>query len=825
MTVHRIAVLAAVGLVGAVSACATRSTAASAASASGAAAQPPAPDPWPRQLQLPDAAVLVYQPQVESWQGNQLQFRCAVAATPNGAQNKIFGVIWGTAQTQVDRVNRRVTLDNLTLTRSNFPTVSDGGAAYLSELQQQLPGVARTISLDRLEASLAASGTFSAPGVAVVNTAPEIIITYSPAILVPIEGKAVMRNVPGTPFQRVINSRALIVRATSGGPYFLHVYDGWLTAGVVDGPWTLVTNPPDGLDALARQLAASGQVDLLDGGGAQPKPSLANGMPTIYVTHHPAEIIVFNGPPNLQPIATTGLLWAANTTSDVIVDTSNNAYYVLLSGRWYTAPSLNGPWSFVAANALPPGFATIPPSSPAGVVLAAVAGTPQAQEATIENSIPQTARVPLQNGPTFSAVYDGAPQWRPIAGTPLKYAANSPTPIIQVDAATYYALRAGVWFTATSPQGPWAVATSVPPIIYTVPPSSPMYYVTYVRVYGATPQVVYEGYTPGYLGTVVTPDGTVVYGTGYVYDPWIGNAWYAAPATYGLAAQPVYSPALGYGYGMALGLTTASMVDSWNQTYYYDTVYHGYPCCGSVNANVYGQWGNSVWHGTDSWYDTSSGTYGENASGTYTNNRTGTTGSYTANRSWNPYTGEGQRGYSNSFDTTGGTTGNVDRSQQYDAQTGQNTYTSSSSAQTKGGSSATRTTSYSSGAQGDSASRSTTVANANTGQTNTYSSGYNGDDRYADANGNTYSNDGSGWQKTTSSGTQSAAPDDTTWADREASARSAAENRFRSFQNGGGAFRGWGAGDGSFANRFSNGGFGDRFGEAAGRFGGGGWRR
>ena len=44
--------------------------------------------------------------------------------------------------------------------------------------------------------------------------------------------------------------------------------------------------------------------------------------------------------------------------------------------------------------------------------------------------------------------------------------------------------------------------------------------------------VVYEGYTPGYLGTVVTPDGTVVYGTGYAYQPWIGDTWYAAPATY-----------------------------------------------------------------------------------------------------------------------------------------------------------------------------------------------------------------------------------------------------------------------------------------------------
>ena len=49
------------------------------------------PDPWPRQLQLADAAVLVYQPQVESWQGNQLAFRCAVAATPSGSSSGSSG--------------------------------------------------------------------------------------------------------------------------------------------------------------------------------------------------------------------------------------------------------------------------------------------------------------------------------------------------------------------------------------------------------------------------------------------------------------------------------------------------------------------------------------------------------------------------------------------------------------------------------------------------------------------------------------------------------------------------------------------------------------
>ena len=82
----------------------------------------------------------------------------------------------------------------------------------------------------------------------------------------------------------------------------------------------------------------------------------------------------------------------------------------------------------------------------------------------------------------FAAVYDGAPKLTPIAGTSLSYVSNSPTPVIRVSANEWYALRAGVWFTSTSATGPWFVARAVPAAIYTIPPSCPIYYVTYVQI-------------------------------------------------------------------------------------------------------------------------------------------------------------------------------------------------------------------------------------------------------------------------------------------------------------------------------------------------------
>jgi hypothetical protein len=784
-------------------------------------APPPPPnlDPWPRQIDLASATVLVYQPQVEKWEGDTLDFRAAVAARASGSKDETFGVIWGTARTEVDRTARRVTLADFTLIRSNFPTLPDNGEAYLSQLQQHYTGAARTIALDRLETSLAASGTVKPGGVPVINDPPRIIVSYSPAILIPISGAPVLRDVPDTRFERVINTRALILRERRGSTYYLHVYDGWLSAAAVDGPWSLGTDMPWRMSDVANKLIEKGLADPLSGGNAQPKPSLAHGVPTIFVSQAPAELVVFKGQPNLQPIGGTALLWAANTTADVIVDTGDNKYYLLISGRWYRAQSLSGPWSYVASTSLPADFRRIPASSSAGAVLASVAGTPQAEEAVIANSIPQTATIPRVNGPTFSPVFDGSPQFRPIEGTSLQYVVNSPTPIIWVPNQGYYALRAGVWFTANSLNGPWVVATWVPEVIYTIPPSSPLYYVTYVRVYGSTPEVVYVGYTPGYLGTVVAPDGVVVYGTGYDYQPWVGTVYYAPPVTYGVQAQPVYNPEVGWAYGMALGMTTAAMVDSWGGTTYYDSSYHGYPCCGSASANVYGHWGNTAWSGTDTWYSDSSGKVGETASGSYTNYRTGTTGTYSANRYVSPHEGTAGRGYQRTYNTTPGTTGSVSRSETYNAQTGQTTYSGNKSATGPGGSSVSHSTTASWGAQGESASRETAVTNAQTGQTKTYSSGFDGNDRYASANGNVYQNTGSGWQKQTSSGWQSAAGEDTSWADREQQARSQAQSSFSNSSHGGGWGSGGGFGGGDWSSGFSGGGFGDRFGGGGG-FGG-----
>jgi len=194
--------------------------------AAAAAPQLPA-DPWPRVVDLTNAQVLVYQPQVNKWDGNQIDFRAALAIKATGAKEETFGVIFATARTQIDKVARTVVFENMQVSKVDFPTLPNRGAAYAPELQKEFAAKIRTIALDRLQSSLALAG-IKPPTVPVQNNPPQVLVSYSPAILVPIDGAPVIKPVPNdSRFKRVINTRALILQGGIEQKFFIHVYDGW----------------------------------------------------------------------------------------------------------------------------------------------------------------------------------------------------------------------------------------------------------------------------------------------------------------------------------------------------------------------------------------------------------------------------------------------------------------------------------------------------------------------------------------------------------------------------------------------------------------------
>ena len=509
-------------------------------------------DSWPRTVTAGGDKLTIYEPQVESWQGNLLRARAAVGVETPALPKPTYGVVYYTARTEVDKVAGMVTLNDFRVIRAQFPTQQLQAPGFIATLNGAASNrQPMTIALERLQASLAVTqATSPARSVPIANGPPRIIVSYTPALLVLVDGEPALRAFPGTAFLRVVNTRALILLDQSSGTYYLYTATHWYEASDIQGPWRhkLISGPH--LDQAKDLAEKSGTVTLMSNDAV--KQAYGDAIPTIYVSLKPAELVHLNGQPQLAPIANTALLEVTNTTDDVFLNGGDQSYYVRLTGRWFKAPTLDGPWTFVASNALPPDFAKIPPEHPKADVLASVAGTVPAREALIANSVPQTATVQRDKA-TLDVTYDGPVKFVAIEGTSLSYARNTPIPVIRVTPASYYALQNAVWFVAKDPNGAWAAATSVPAVIYTIPASSSVHYVTYVRIYGATSDVVYVGYTPGYMGTVVAPGGVVVYGTGYAYPAWVGTVWYPAPITYGFGATVAYSTWGGWSVGFGIG--------------------------------------------------------------------------------------------------------------------------------------------------------------------------------------------------------------------------------------------------------------------------------
>ena len=363
-------------------------------------------------------------------------------------------------------------------------------------------------------------------------------------------------------------------------------------ADPVKGPWTAAGTLPAGLSNLP---AGTNWDEVRKHVPGTPAASV----PKVIASSVPAELIVTQGRPQGAALAGTSLEQVVNPEMPLFYDKTDATYYFLVAGRWFKSKELNGGWS-EASTTLPADFAKIPPDGKAGFVLASVPGTEEAKNAVLLASIPHKATVNI-SAATVTVAYDGAPKFEPITGTTMTYAVNTSNEVI-CENGVYHCCYQGIWFVSQTPTGPWAVSTALPPVLATIPPSSPVYNTTYVQIYGATPTTVDEGYTSGYAGEYVATDGALVFGAGMLAGAALADQSYYYPYP-----APYYSYGCGamYSYG-----------------------YGGYNTCG---AAYYGPYGGAGYCAS---YNAATGTYSRSAAayGAYG-------GSATVHQAYNPYTG------------------------------------------------------------------------------------------------------------------------------------------------------------------------------------------
>lgn len=503
------------------------------------------PDAWPQIYQVGGSEIAIYMPQILEWQDfRHLKGTAAVGVKLEGAKEAVFGAVAIEADTIADFEHQVVRIGKRQFSQFRFPELDADGVAKAEALIRsvlkpeaplEMPLASVTAAVERSDASIAETAVSFEP--------PPIFYSDSPAILVSFIGEPQLQSAtednPALMFAVNTNWDVLF----DSGKYYLLAEHQWLvTEDLLKGPWTVAKAVPASFKQLPDDDNWSEVKARLE------VPSDGTPAPRVFASDRPAEILVTTGKPLMVPIAGTRLMYIANTESDLFFHPAGKNWYLLTAGRWFSAATLQGPWA-AASDTLPEDFANIPVNHPKGRVLVSVKGTPEADEAVILASIPQTATVDRAKT-TIQVAYEGQPKFKPVPGAEaVQFATNTPYDVFLVNGA-YYCCNQGVWFQAPAATGVWVVCDNVPAVIYTIPPQSPKYNVTHVYVYESTPTTVQVGVTSGYSGAYVA-GGLVVFGLGL----WLGHEmaehywdhhYYPSPHWYGYGCGAVYHPGSGY---------------------------------------------------------------------------------------------------------------------------------------------------------------------------------------------------------------------------------------------------------------------------------------
>ena len=505
-------------------------------------------DGWPKRIGLKEGEIVIYQPQPDTLKNDLLTGRAAFSFQAANAAEPTFGVFWFDARFQVDRDNRVGAVRSAKVTEVRFPDATEEQKESFGRIvANAVPAADIRLSLDRLAASLETAKVEQEVAEGLATDAPPFVIEKEPAVLLFVDGKPEFRAVGDSGVDRLVNTPMLVMREKGKTELFLGSEFGWYRSQDVAGPWQPGAKPPR---AITSQVPKD----------APEIPKEPSKSPKIVTVTKPTELIAFTGEPEMAPLGDGSLLYAANTDRDVFVEVETKRWFILAAGRWYAASSLEGPWDFIRPDSLPDPFFSIPEGSPKASVRAHVAGTPEATDAYYDAQIPQTAAV-RRGRADLDIEYDGDPKFEAIPGTEIRYAVNTGGTVLEVQ-GRYYACEQGVWYVAPSPKGPWDVSDHRPEGLEKVPPSSPVYNTKYVYVYDTTPSVVYVGYLPGYVGCYPWY-GSVVWGTGWYYRPWISPYhYYPRPVTYGFSVHYNSYSGWSFGFGISSGFFSVSLWSS-----------------------------------------------------------------------------------------------------------------------------------------------------------------------------------------------------------------------------------------------------------------------
>jgi hypothetical protein len=499
---------------------------------------------YPRTITGERGSAIIYAPQIDAWQDfDTITAWAAFRISRSGSDDSYYGSLKFNAKTDTDILSREVLLHDVDVIELTIEGLDEDSEEF-GLIRDGFTAMSRTVPLDLVLAYLPRS----VPLASVEGLNPEpptIFVSDSPAILLFVDGEPRFLPVGDTGLQFVLNTTWDVLRAGNDGALFLCHGERWLTAGALDSKWDRAATVPEEFGAIPDNPNWAQAQSCLDAdpGGRAGDP------PTVFFSDSPAELLLTDGTPEWEAIGDRGLSYATNTEQELF--RTGNDYFLLLSGRWFSAASLDGPWTRAAE--LPDAFHDIPGDSEQphemSYVRSSIPGTEEAWEAALVASIPRKAEIQrdTEDSLDVDVTYAGEPVFAPIEDTGIDLAVNTSYQVLRYQ-SVYYLCHNATWLTGASPSGPWQFADSIPDQFANIPPSSPAYNTTFVKVEESDEETVHYAYKSGYEGAYVSEE-TVVQGTGYS-APAVSVAFaYTYSSGYPYPYYPYYWWPPTYGYG------------------------------------------------------------------------------------------------------------------------------------------------------------------------------------------------------------------------------------------------------------------------------------
>ncbi len=198
------------------------------------------------------------------------------------------------------------------------------------------------------------------------NDVPQVYFSTQPAELIVFEGEPDFKLIEETNLSFATNTQSDFFFCKDDNHYYVVTSGRWFRSSNLNGPWTYASQdlPKDFLNIPITSPASAILPFVAGSEQAKDAVMIAQIPTTIVVNAEEAAkniTITYAGEPKFEPIDSTDLYYAVNT-SDKVIKVSDDSFYACVKGIWFKSESPNGPWE--TATSVPEVIYNMPSSSP-----------------------------------------------------------------------------------------------------------------------------------------------------------------------------------------------------------------------------------------------------------------------------------------------------------------------------------------------------------------------------------------------------------------------------------------------------------------------------